>query len=45
MGKLDIEVKESVQRPEGARPLFSYQIRNGSPAVIESYTYPRLAGA
>jgi hypothetical protein len=43
MGKLDIEVKESVQLAGGGVH-FSYQIRNGSPAVIESYTYPRLAG-
>jgi len=43
MGKLDIEVKESVQLVGGGVH-FSYQIRNGSPAVIESYTYPRLAG-
>ena len=41
MGTLDIEVKESV-RLEGAGVHFSYEIRNGSPAVIESYTYPRL---
>jgi len=43
MGKLDIEVKESV-RLEGAGVHFSYEIRNGSQAVIESYTYPRLKG-
>jgi hypothetical protein len=43
MGKLDIEVKETV-RLEGAAVHFSYEIRNGSPAVIESYTYPRLKG-
>jgi len=43
MGKLDIEVKESI-RLEGAAVHFSYEIRNGSQAVIESYTYPRLAG-
>ena len=43
MGKLDIEVKETV-RLEGAGVHFSYEIRNGSQAVIESYTYPRLKG-
>ncbi len=43
MGKLDIEVKESVQL-DGAAVHFSYEIRNGSQAVIESYTYPRLKG-
>ena len=43
MGKLDIEVKQTVQLI-GAGVHFSYEIRNGSPAVIESYTYPRLAG-
>ena len=43
MGKLDIEVKESI-RLEAAGVHFSYQIRNGSSAVIESYTYPRLKG-
>ena len=43
MGKLDIEVKQSV-RLEGAGVHFSYEIRNGSQAVIESYTYPRLKG-
>jgi uncharacterized protein DUF6259 len=43
MGTLDIEVKESV-RLEGAGVHFSYEIRNGSQAVIESYTYPRLRG-
>jgi len=43
MGKLDIEVKEVV-RLEGAAVHFSYEIRNGSQAVIESYTYPRLVG-
>jgi hypothetical protein len=43
MGSLDIEVKESV-RLEGAAVHFSYEIRNGSQAVIESYTYPRLRG-
>ena len=43
MGKLDIEVKESI-RLEGAGVHFSYEIRNGSEAVIESYTYPRLKG-
>ncbi len=41
MGKLDIEVKQTV-RLEGAGARFSYEIRNGSRAVIESYTYPRL---
>ena len=41
MGKLDIQVKETV-RLEGAGVHFSYEIRNGSEAVIESYTYPRL---
>lgn len=41
MGKLDIEVKETI-RLEGAGIHFSYEIRNGSNAVIESYTYPRL---
>ena len=41
MGKLDIEVKETV-RVQDAGVHFSYEIRNGSPAVIESYTYPRL---
>src|ERR1039458_9930739 len=43
MGKLDIEVKETV-RLDGAGVHFSYEIRNGSQAVIESYTYPRLKG-
>jgi len=43
MGKLDIEVKEFVQL-DGAAVHFSYEIRNGSHAVIESYTYPRLKG-
>ena len=43
MGKLDIEVTETV-RLKGAAVHFSYQIRNGSEAVIESYTYPRLKG-
>ena len=41
MGKLDIAVKETV-RLVGKAVHFSYEIRNGSPAVIESYTYPRL---
>jgi hypothetical protein len=43
MGNLDIEVKETV-RLEGAGVHFSYEIRNGSQAVIESYSYPRLKG-
>src|SRR5215469_1957259 len=43
MGKLDIEVKETI-RLTGNAAQFSYEIRNGSPAVIESYTYPRLVG-
>jgi len=43
MGKLDIEVTETV-RLEGAGVHFSYAIRNGTAAVIESYTYPRLRG-
>ena len=43
MGKLDISVKETV-RLAGNAVQFSYEIRSGSPAVIESYTYPRLAG-
>jgi hypothetical protein len=43
LGKLDIEVKQSV-RLVGAGVQFSYEIRNGSSAVIESYTYPRLKG-
>ncbi|MGO8718824.1 MAG: DUF6259 domain-containing protein [Acidobacteriaceae bacterium] len=43
MGKLDIEVKQSV-RLVGDGVHFSYEIRNGSPAVIESYSYPRLKG-
>ena len=43
MGKLDIDVKETV-RLVGNAVCFSYEIRNGSPAVIESYTYPRLVG-
>jgi hypothetical protein len=43
MGKLDIEVKQSIELV-GAAVHFSYEIRNGSPAIVESYTYPRLAG-
>jgi hypothetical protein len=43
MGKLDIEVQETIQL-EGAGVHFSYEIRNGSEAVIESYSYPRLKG-
>jgi hypothetical protein len=43
MGKLDISVTETV-RLVGKGVSFSYEIRNGSPAVIESYTYPRLVG-
>jgi hypothetical protein len=43
MGMLDIQVKESIQL-EGAGVHFSYEIRNGSQAVIESYAYPRLRG-
>ena len=43
MGRLDIDVKQSIKLV-GAGVHFSYEIRNGSPAVIESYTYPRLAG-
>ena len=43
LGKLDIEVKESI-RLDGAGVHFSYQIRNGSKFVVESYAYPRLAG-
>jgi hypothetical protein len=43
MGKLDIDVKETV-RLVGNAVHFSYEIRNGSPALIESYTYPRLVG-
>ncbi len=43
LGKLDIEVKQSI-RLEGAGVHFSYEIRNGGQAVIESYTYPRLKG-
>lgn len=43
MGDLDIEVKQGV-RLDGPAVSFSYQIRNGSAAVIESYTYPRLNG-
>ncbi len=43
MGRLDIAVTQSI-RLEGAAVHFSYEIRNGSPAVIESYTYPRLTG-
>jgi len=43
MGRLDIDLTESI-RLEGAAVHFSYEIRNGSPAVIESYTYPRLRG-
>lgn len=42
-GKLDIQVTQTV-RLAGPRVEFSYQIRNGSSAVIESYTYPRLQG-
>lgn len=41
MGKLDIEVKETI-RLQGSAVHFRYEIRNGSPAVIESFTYPRL---
>ena len=41
LGKLDIEVKESI-RLTGARVEFNYEIHNNSQAVIESYTYPRL---
>lgn len=43
MGKLDIEVKESI-RLDGAGVRFSYELRNHSQAVVESYSYPRLAG-
>jgi len=43
MGKLDIDVKETI-RLVGNAVNFSYEIRNGSQAVIESYTYPRLVG-
>src|ERR1035441_5897811 len=43
MGNLDIEVAEPM-RLDGAGARFSYEIRNGSHAVVESYTYPRLAG-
>ncbi len=43
LGKLDIEVRQSI-RLDGAGVHFSYEIRNGSQAVIESYTYPRLKG-
>lgn len=43
MGKLEIEVKETIRLDEAALN-FSYQIRNGTQAVIESYTYPRLMG-
>jgi hypothetical protein len=43
MGKLDIEVKETI-RLSGAGVYFAYEIHNGSGSVIESYTYPRLKG-
>jgi hypothetical protein len=43
MGMLDIDLKQTI-RLAGNAVHFSYQIRNGSPAVIESYTYPRLVG-
>ena len=43
MGKLDIEVKQSIQLV-GNSVHFRYEIRNGSQATIESYTYPRLKG-
>jgi hypothetical protein len=43
MGHLDIDLTQSI-RLEGAAVHFSYEIRNGGPAVIESYTYPRLRG-
>ena len=43
MGNLDIEVKQSV-RLSGSGIHFNYEIRNGSHAVIESYTYPRMLG-
>lgn len=43
LGHLDIEVKESI-RLTGPGAEFSYEIRNDSQAVIESYTYPRLKG-
>jgi hypothetical protein len=43
MGALDIEVKQSIQLLDGGVH-FRYEIRNGSSAVIESYTYPRLRG-
>jgi hypothetical protein len=43
MGALDIEVEQRV-RLDGPAASFSYEIRNGSAAVIESYTYPRMKG-
>lgn len=43
MGMLDIEVKQSIRLVDGGVH-FSYEIRNGSSAAIESYTYPRLHG-
>ena len=43
MGKLDIEVEQTVS-VAGHGVEFSYAIRNGSDATIESYTYPRLKG-
>ena len=43
MGRLDIDFTESI-RLEGTAVHFSYEIRNGSPAVVESCTYPRLTG-
>jgi hypothetical protein len=43
MGALDIEVRQSVSL-ESSAIHFRYEIRNGGPAVIESYTYPRLSG-
>ncbi|MGP8251853.1 MAG: DUF6259 domain-containing protein [Terracidiphilus sp.] len=43
LGSLDIEVRQSI-RLEGAGIHFNYEIYNSSQAVIESYTYPRLAG-
>jgi Domain of unknown function (DUF6259) len=43
MGKLDIEVKETV-KVAGGGVRCNYEIRNRSGAVIESYTYPRLKG-
>lgn len=43
MGKLDIEVRQSI-RLDGPAIQFSYEIYNSSPAVIESYAYPRLIG-